>query len=58
MGKSLATISITLRHLRQINLVRYQAKGRTKEYWIKDKEVINMLDRAEKLAEKMRKTRE
>ena len=58
LGKSLETISITLRHLRQINLVRYQAKGRTKEYWIKDKKVLELLNKSEELAERMRKIRE
>ncbi|MFC1479176.1 ArsR/SmtB family transcription factor [Planctomycetota bacterium] len=57
LGKSLETISITLRHLRQINMVRYQAKGRTKEYWIKDKGVLELLNKSEELVERMRKKR-
>jgi DNA-binding transcriptional ArsR family regulator len=58
MGKSLTTISMTLRNLRQIDMVRYRSNGKSKEYWIKDKGIIQMLDKAEYLVEKMRKKRE
>ncbi|MFC1582787.1 ArsR/SmtB family transcription factor [Planctomycetota bacterium] len=54
VGRTLATISMTLRHLRQINLVRYETRGRNKVYQLKDKAVLKILDSGEKLAEKMR----
>lgn len=54
----LTTISMTLRHLRQIDLVRYQTKGRTKEYWIKDRKVLRILNTTEEWVESVREKRE
>ena len=50
----MTTISATLRHLRQVNLVRYETRGNSRDYWIKDTAVIGLLDAAELLANKMR----
>ena len=58
LGKSRATISATLRHLRQVNLVRYETRWKNKEYRLKDTEVMRLLDVAEGLAGKMRKKRD
>ena len=52
-----STISMTLRHLRQIDLVRYETKGRVKEYWIKDIKILGILDTLEKWVNSMRKKR-
>ena len=53
----LTTISTTLRHLREMDLVRYETTGRTKEYWVKDIRVVKMLDAVESWVETMRKKR-
>ena len=58
MGKALSTISTTLRHLRQVDLVRYKTIVKNKEYWIKDTYVLELLKSGEKLAEKMRGKKE
>jgi len=54
----LTTISMTLRHLRQTDLVRYQTKDRTKEYWIKDCKVLSILNAIERWVETVREMRE
>ena len=54
----LTTISMTLRHLRQMDLVRYQTQGVTKEYWVKNGQVLKMLDTIEAWVETMRRQRE
>jgi DNA-binding HxlR family transcriptional regulator len=51
------TISCTLRHLRQMDLVRYETKGRFKEYWIKENSVLAVLDALEQWVEGMRAKR-
>ena len=53
----LPTISMTLRHLRQVDLVRYETKGNVKEYWIKDVQVLSILNTLEKWVNRMRKKR-
>jgi DNA-binding transcriptional ArsR family regulator len=58
LGRSVGTISATLRHLRQVNLVRYETRWKNKEYRLKDKDVLRVLDVAEQLADKMRKKRD
>jgi len=50
----LTTVSSTLRHLRQVNMVRYETKSRIKEYRLKDSEVLALLEKGETLAENMR----
>ncbi len=57
LGVRLPTVSMTLKNLRQVNLVRYETEGTNKIYWIKDKTVLKMLAVAENLAEAMRKKR-
>jgi len=54
----LPTVSATLRHLRQLDLVRYQTRGNTKDYWVKDREVLSILETIEKWVEAMREKRE
>jgi DNA-binding HxlR family transcriptional regulator len=39
----LTTMSMTLRHLRQMDLVRYQTREKTKEYWVKERKILGIL---------------
>lgn len=48
------TVSSTLRHLRQTDLVRYESRSRCRTYRIKDREVVRMLATAERLVGVMR----
>jgi len=57
LGIHVTTISVTLRHLRQVDLVRYLTKGRHKVYWLKEKGVEKLLSRAESLVDRMRTER-
>lgn len=54
---SLPAVSITLRELRNVDLVRYETKGVTKQYWVKDRKVLDVLDALQALAKVMRKKR-
>jgi len=55
LGVSPTTVSRTLRHLRQVHLVRYETRGMEKVYWVKDGIVLKILDLLEELAERMRR---
>jgi len=50
----IATISTTLRHLRELDLVRYETKWKQKEYWVKDKGILQVLERLERWVDDMR----
>jgi DNA-binding transcriptional ArsR family regulator len=54
---SLSAVSFTLRQLRNVDLVRYETKGITKEYWVKDRKVLDVLHALEALTKIMRKKR-
>ena len=54
---SVYTISMTLRNLRQVDLVRYETKGVQKKYWLKDNKIKEVFNVLEKLVERMRKKR-
>jgi transcription initiation factor IIE alpha subunit len=54
----LSTISMILRHLRQMDIVRYETKGKSKEYWVKDPTLLGMLNTIEKWVESMREKRD
>jgi DNA-binding transcriptional ArsR family regulator len=54
IGVSVPAISVTLRHLREMDLVRYETKGQSKDYWIKDRKVLKILDALEAWVETMR----
>jgi DNA-binding transcriptional ArsR family regulator len=54
VGVSLKTISSTLRHLRQVNLVRYETLNKNKVYFLKDEQLPNILFQIEKYVDKMR----
>lgn len=51
---STKTTSETLRHLRQINLVRYITRGNRKVYYLKDESLPTILRALEKYVKKMR----
>jgi len=51
---SLKTISDTLRHLRQVDLVRYETKSKNKLYFLKDESLPQILLNIEAYVEKMR----
>ncbi len=54
IGLSLKTISDTLRHLRQVNIVRYETKSNKKIYFLKDQSLDKILRSIEKYVERMR----
>jgi DNA-binding transcriptional regulator GbsR (MarR family) len=51
---SLPTISIALRQLRQIDLVRYENLREGKVYFIKDATITSILDQLELLVKRLR----
>jgi len=53
----LSTISMTLRHLRQMDMVRYETQGESKEYWVKDWMLLSMLNTIEKWVKSVREKR-
>lgn len=55
MQMPLTTISVTLRNLRQLDIVRYETMGTSKEYWIKQKDIVAVLDALEGWVESMRR---
>jgi predicted transcriptional regulator len=57
-GASLVAVSITLRHLRQIDVVRYETDANRKRYWLKHPELLVVLGRLERTVDRMRRTRE
>jgi DNA-binding transcriptional ArsR family regulator len=54
IGLSLKTISSTLRHLREVNIVRYETEDKNKIYFIKDTSLIHVLDTIEQFVDTMR----
>ena len=54
IGLSLKTISSTLRHLRETNIVRYETEDKNKIYFLKDKSLIPVLDTIEQFVNTMR----
>lgn len=57
VGVSIQAISITLRTLRNIDVVRYEPRAKRREYWVKDTAVLRVLDDLEKYVERMREKR-
>jgi len=58
LGISMVAVSTTLRHLRNVDFVRYETKGNKKEYWLKDKKMLDVLDSLEKWVDTMREKKE
>lgn len=54
---TLPAVSITLRQLRNLDLVRYETKGITREYWVKDPKVPDILSSLEAWVKSVRKKR-
>jgi len=54
IGLSVSTASITLRHLREVDLVRYLTDGEKKLYWVKDPKALQVMGLMESFVEAMR----
>lgn len=54
LNASLVAVSITLRQLRQIDVVRYETDGNRKVYWLKHPEMLVVLRRLERVVDRMR----
>ncbi len=54
IGVSIQTISLTLRTMRNIDVVRYEPRGKKRVYWLKDPAVLKILDSLEDFVEHMR----
>jgi len=54
MGISYTLTSATLRILRNVDVVRYETKGKEKVYWIKDDLILEVCDMFEKFVVRMR----
>jgi DNA-binding transcriptional ArsR family regulator len=54
MGISLTLASATLRILRNIDIIRYETKGKEKIYWIKDKTIPEICGNLEKFVNRIR----
>lgn len=57
LGLSLKTTSATLRHMRQINLVRYTTASNRKIYFLKDQTLVKILKNIESFVDTMRRTK-
>lgn len=47
LNRSPATISFHLRHLRNLDIVRFQRDGRGAIYWLKEKKLVSILKELE-----------
>lgn len=54
IGLSLKTISSTLRHLREVNIVRYETRDKNKIYFLKDESLVDIMDSIERFVNTMR----
>lgn len=54
IGLSVKTISDTLRHVRQVTMVRYDTRDKNKIYFLKDKSVTQILNTIENYVNTMR----
>jgi len=54
LGVGLTTVSATLRHLRESDLVRYLTRGKEKAYWVKDERLLESMALVERFVETMR----
>ncbi|MGB9721438.1 MAG: ArsR/SmtB family transcription factor [bacterium] len=54
MGLNISTVSMTLRSLRQIDLVRYMVKWQKRIYWIKEEQLVNVMNELDKLVKKIK----
>jgi hypothetical protein len=58
LNATVYAVSVALRMLRQIDVVRYETDGNRKRYWLKHPELIRVLTRLEKVVDKMRWTQQ
>jgi DNA-binding transcriptional ArsR family regulator len=54
MGISLSLVSNTLRNLRNLDILRYETKGKEKRYWIKDPKILDICTALEEFVSTMR----
>lgn len=54
IGVSIQTVSLTLRTLRNIDIVRYEPRQKKRVYWVKDRTVLTILGSIEDFVEHMR----
>jgi DNA-binding transcriptional regulator GbsR (MarR family) len=54
LGLTLKTICSTLRHMREVNLVRYETENKSKIYYLKDKLLLQVLESIEMYVNTMR----
>jgi transcription initiation factor IIE alpha subunit len=54
IGVSITTISDALRHLRNINIVRYKVDVNERIYWLKDQVIPGIISKLEDFVNKMR----
>ncbi len=54
LQQSLDSLSHTLRHLRHVDIVRYETRGRNKIYWLKEPRLLAILRQIERMVERMR----
>lgn len=52
LNRSLKTISLHLRHLRSLDIVRYQKIGKRTVYWLKDARILKLMQEAERFIER------
>ena len=57
LNMSLQAVSRTLRNLRDVDLVRYETKGNSRDYWVKDEDVLKLLSTLEQWVDGMREKR-
>ena len=56
LNATIYAISVTLRMLRQIDVVRYETDGNRKRYWLKHPKLLRALAQLEKVVDTMRWT--
>lgn len=54
LGLTITNTSKTLRSLRQIDLVRYDTKGREKKYYLKDESILKIFSALENFTEEIK----
>ncbi len=58
LNVSVATISVVLRHLREIDILRYEVRWKERVYFLKVPEILNVLEEIEKITDKIKKIKE
>jgi len=58
LNATVYAVSVALRMLRQIDVVRYETDGNRKRYWLKHPELLRVLVQLEKVVDRMRWTQQ